>query len=78
MEKIDNSIKGHALAANDPRAAYWNERIEQRREFKAQFGHCLVPQEYSTNLGPWVTTQRHDYKLYSEGKPSSMTAERIR
>jgi hypothetical protein len=29
-------------------------------------------------LAKWVTTQHHDYKLYQDGKPSRMTAERIR
>ena len=80
MEKTDKSIKGSALAAKDPLAAGWKERVERMREFKPHFGHCLVPQQYSNNTGiePWVTTQRHNYKLYSEGKPSCMTAEHIR
>ena len=43
-------------------------------------GHCAMPQHYSANprLGQWVSKQRSHYKLYQEGKPSSMTAERIR
>jgi hypothetical protein len=59
---------------------YWSVRFQQLREFKAQFGHCLVPNKYSANptLGHWVSTQRNNYRLYLEGKPSSMTAERIR
>jgi hypothetical protein len=58
----------------------WNERFEQLREFTVQFGHCLVPVKYSANrkLGNLVSTQRSTYKLYQEGKPSAMTAERIR
>ena len=61
-------------------AAVWNERIAQLREFKEQFGHCLVPNKYPSNLklGLWVTTQRTTYKYYQQGKPCSMTAERIR
>ena len=61
-------------------ASIWNERFEQMCEFKAQFGHYLVPKQYSANpkLGLWVSKQRCDYKLYQEGKPSPMTAERIR
>jgi hypothetical protein len=45
-----------------------------------QFGHCLVPQRDAANrtLGLWISTQRHDYKLYQDGKPSRMTVERIR
>ena len=63
-----------------PSAVSWNERFEQLRKFRAQFGHCLVPNRYSADpkLGRWVSTQRSNYKLYQEGKPSHMTAERIR
>ena len=58
----------------------WRLRFRQLREFKVQFGHCLVPTKYAANkkLGKWVSTQRTNYKLYREGKPSAMTAERIR
>ena len=58
----------------------WNARLEQLREFKVQFGDYLVPIKYSANpeLGPWVSIQRSNYRLYHEGKPSSMTAEQIR
>ena len=61
-------------------ASMWSVRFEQLREFKVQFGHCLVPQRYAANpkLGHWVDTQRQCYKLYQEGKPSPMTAEHIR
>jgi len=57
----------------------WSERFQQMREFKAQFGHCLVPQRYAANpkLGGWVKSQRSNYKFYHEGKPSPMTEERI-
>ena len=57
----------------------WNERFDQLREFKVQFGHCRVPNRYSDNpkLGKWVVNQRTNYRLQQEGKPSHMTAERI-
>jgi hypothetical protein len=58
----------------------WMVRFEQMREFKVQFGHCLVPSKYSANpkLGRWVKNQRTSYRLYQEGKPNPMTADRIR
>jgi hypothetical protein len=36
--------------------------------------------QYAANptLGQWVSTQRRFYRLHQEGKPSPMTAERIR
>jgi hypothetical protein len=41
-------------------ASVWNVRFQQLCEFKAQFGHCLVLQQYAANptLGKWVNTQR--------------------
>jgi hypothetical protein len=64
----------------EPNAAIWNVRLRHMCEFKAQFGHCLVPDRISTNpkLGEWVTAQRHHYRLYQEGNPSNLTKEHIR
>ena len=61
-------------------ASIWGEHFQQLREFKVQFGHCLVPHQYSANpkLGKWVSHQRTSYKFYQEGKPSPITDERIR
>ena len=58
----------------------WSARFQQLCEFKAQFANCLVPHQYAANpkLGAWVSKQRHNYKLQKKGKPSAMTAERIR
>ena len=57
----------------------WSEQFQQLCEYKVQFGHCVVPHNYSANnkLGKWVSTQRSKYKLRLEGKPSPMTEERI-
>ena len=62
------------------RASIWSVRFQQLRKYKVKTGHCLVPYQYSANpkLGRWVSTQRCNYKLHQEGKPSSMTEERIR
>ena len=61
-------------------ASIWNVRIQEIREFKEQFGHCLVPVKYSANpkLRNWVSTQRAKYRLHQEGKASLLTTERIR
>ena len=41
----------------------WDERFQQLRDFKVQFGHCYVPVRYSANraLGNWVLKQRGYY-----------------
>jgi len=61
-------------------ASIWSVRIQEIREFKEQFGHCLVPVKYSANpkLRNWVSTQRQSYRSHQEGKPTPMTEDRIR
>ena len=60
-------------------ASIWSARFQQLCEFKVQFGHYLVPYWYSANpkLGKWVSTQRCNFRLYQEEKPSPTTEERI-
>ena len=62
------------------RHSQWRDLFRELCDYKIQNGHCLVPQRYSSNpkLGRWVSKQRHNCKLYLEGKPSAMSAERIR
>eukprot|EP00550_Attheya_septentrionalis_P008524 CAMPEP_0198287308 /NCGR_PEP_ID=MMETSP1449-20131203/6185_1 /TAXON_ID=420275 /ORGANISM="Attheya septentrionalis, Strain CCMP2084" /LENGTH=315 /DNA_ID=CAMNT_0043985253 /DNA_START=21 /DNA_END=968 /DNA_ORIENTATION=- len=65
----------------------WNEKVEQLVRFKEQFGHCNVTckrhgrssedEEY-VPLGVWVTDQRTMHRFLRQGKPSSMTPDRIR
>jgi hypothetical protein len=69
--------------ANDAalrRHSQWCDNFRQFCEYKVQFGHCLVPKEYSANpkLSNWVMTQRQYYKMHQEGKPTTMTAFHIR
>ena len=59
-------------------ASMWSVRFEQLRECKVQFGRCLVPRRYNPKLAQWAAMQRHNYRMYHEGKRGRMTAERIR
>jgi hypothetical protein len=63
----------------DTHEATWLERMSELVEFKAKFGTCLVPTNFSENpkLGTWVHHQRRQYKLFQDGKPSHITPERI-
>jgi len=58
----------------------WIERYEELKHFRIQKGHCEVPRIYNDNpsLGSWVSTQRTQYKLLKEGKPSNMSEDRFR
>ena len=64
----------------DTHEAVWGERLRELCQYKAQFGDCVVPTNYSVNpkLGTWVHHQRRQYKKYKEGKTCHITAERVR
>jgi len=64
----------------DSQGAAWGERLDELRDFRTIYMHCNVPSNYSENpqLATWVKCQRRQYKLHMEGKPSNMTAQRIR
>lgn len=64
----------------DTHEAVWGERLRELCHYKATYGDCIVPTNYSANpkLGTWVHHQRRQYKKYKEGKPCHITAERIR
>jgi Helicase associated domain len=46
----------------------WEQRLEELREFKEEFGHCNVPSSWSKNqpLAYWVFKQRGQYRLFHE------------
>mmetsp|Transcript_33143 Transcript_33143/g.97763 ORF Transcript_33143/g.97763 Transcript_33143/m.97763 type:complete len:713 (-) Transcript_33143:38-2176(-) len=59
----------------------WSERFEQLKAFKQKHTHCIVPRNYDEEnmegLGKWIAQQRHAYRLLKDGKPTTMTAERV-
>lgn len=63
----------------DSHVAGWDERMNDLIEYKKAYGHCNVPSNYPSNrqLAVWVKRQRRQYKFFLDGKPSSMTEERI-
>jgi hypothetical protein len=60
--------------------ATWEDRLSQLADYRKSHGHCNVPSRYSENakLGTWVRTQRQQYTLHLEEKPSNMTTFRIK
>lgn len=61
--------------------ATWDAKFEQLKEYKALHGDCLIPTKYSKDLalGRWVSTQREQYRLMTQGDPrSKMTVERAK
>jgi hypothetical protein len=63
----------------DSHVAAWEERKAELLDYRAQYGHCNVPSNYSPNrqLAVWVKRQRRQYKFFCDAKPSSMTTDRI-
>jgi hypothetical protein len=59
----------------------WDERFEELRAFQNEHGHCRVSQaekdDDTHQLALWVKLQRKEYKLYQEGKNSTITQGRI-
>jgi hypothetical protein len=50
----------------------WDERLKDVMTFKAEFGHCNVPQTHSRNnkhlsLGKWCNNIRQSYKATKQG-----------
>ena len=57
----------------------WQRRYLELKEYKKLYHHTSVPVTYAKNpqLGWWVKNQRQHGKLWSNGKNSNMTIERI-
>ena len=64
----------------DVHGTTWEQKVLELREYRDKFSNCDVPCSFPENpqLAIWVKCQRRQYKLFIEGSPSSMTAERIR
>ena len=54
----------------------WNQRLNELREFKCQYGHVRVHTK-NGKLGNWVMIQRLQYGLKNRGKKSSLTDARM-
>mmetsp|Transcript_525 Transcript_525/g.789 ORF Transcript_525/g.789 Transcript_525/m.789 type:complete len:409 (-) Transcript_525:349-1575(-) len=62
----------------DSHKAAWHKTFLELLDFKKEHGNCEVPAKYDRNpaLATWVNRQRGQYKLYRDGKQSSMTLQR--
>ena len=57
----------------------WTLRYKELLAFHQEHGHSAVPHTYPRNpqLARWVKRQRRQYKLRKDGRPSTMTIERL-
>ena len=55
----------------------WRDRFRQLEEFAQKYGHIRVPLKGSTTgLHNWIKRQRKQYRLFKQGKASTMSPER--
>jgi len=75
-ELEDMGFEWTIRAEND---ATWRLRFEQLKEYQENHGDTLVPARYEENsvLGHWCMTQRRQFTLLREGKPSTLSTERF-
>ena len=57
----------------------WMERVKELLHFREEFGHCLVPHNWSKNrkLAQWVKRQRYQYRLLCQGRHSTLSLDRV-
>jgi hypothetical protein len=57
----------------------WADRYEELRAYVQKHGHCQIShrEEEQNALARWSKRQRYQFKLLQDGKPSTMTPERI-
>lgn len=57
----------------------WSHRYKELLAFHREFSHSAVPHTFPRNpqLARWVKRQRRQYKLRRDGRPSTMTLERL-
>ena len=63
----------------DCQGSAWEEKLSELCEYCATHLDCNVPNNFPENpkLGMWVKCQRRQYKLYKQGRQSSMNEGRI-
>uniref|UniRef100_A0A7S2UKZ5 Helicase-associated domain-containing protein n=1 Tax=Attheya septentrionalis TaxID=420275 RepID=A0A7S2UKZ5_9STRA len=54
----------------------WDTRFQELKEFKEAHGHTRVNKR-SGQLGLWVSSQRTQFRLFQEGKASTMSDQRL-
>jgi hypothetical protein len=63
----------------DSHVAGWEARWMELRGFRESNGHANVPKNYKPDpsLAIWVKSQRRQFRLFSQGKKSTISRERI-
>lgn len=87
-DSVDNNLGGDMVADGDDGDSQrfkrfheekWSHRYKELLAFHGDFGHSAVPHTFPQNpqLARWVKRQRRQYKLRRDGRPSTMTLDRL-
>jgi hypothetical protein len=78
-EKLSTSEPPSNASGRPWKVCAWKDRLSDLVDYRKIHGHCNVSQRCSerTKLATWVATQRTQYKLHLDGKPSFLTLPRI-
>jgi len=70
---------GFVWALRGSSDAVWRKRISELIEYRSLHGDTAVPSTYGANakLANWAATQRAQYRLMQEGKPSTLDEEKV-
>eukprot|EP00592_Proboscia_alata_P023929 CAMPEP_0194446020 /NCGR_PEP_ID=MMETSP0176-20130528/128189_1 /TAXON_ID=216777 /ORGANISM="Proboscia alata, Strain PI-D3" /LENGTH=935 /DNA_ID=CAMNT_0039272661 /DNA_START=817 /DNA_END=3621 /DNA_ORIENTATION=- len=57
----------------------WRQMYNELLHYKSEHSDCNVPKRYTANpqLGAWVATQRKQYRLLRQKKPSHLSPKRV-
>ena len=76
LEQLQPSDDSFSPSFRTYQTEKWNQKYEELCVFREEEGHCNVPYTHEA-LIHWVKRQRYQYKLKMEGRPSTMTDERM-
>jgi hypothetical protein len=76
---IEDDASDDSKRFRDYQSKQWDQSFDELSTFRSSRGHSQVPHGFKVNrsLSRWVKRQRYQYKLLQEGKPSTMTEDRI-
>ncbi|KAG7361976.1 helicase domain protein [Nitzschia inconspicua] len=72
-------ISWNSARFREYQAEQWVERFEELKRYALLRGHCQISHRdvEHDSLAQWCKRQRYQYKLLQDGKPSTMTQDRI-
>jgi len=56
----------------DPRESFWEERFEELKKFKNEFGHCKVNMDFDKRLYIWCRSQRYNKNTLDKDKKTKL------